>query len=174
MESSFIPTTATLSHLQDDPVYKEEMPYEIWADNVSEDAQRTNVELDIVPDCSLTDVRSLGNERPELDKWGFEWMYQDFPYDTGLHNADYVEFPTLKQRDVLDRYLNSMSDFLREKLGCAKAVCWDWRVCTGTDSFAITFTNTFFLGQTLENDESSYQTEYLQLKIRRWARSPCR
>ena len=130
MESPSIPTTATLSHLRDNALYKEEMPYEIWADNLSENAPRTNVELDIVPDCSLTDIRNLGNERPKLENGGFEWMYQEFPFHTGLHSADYVEYPLPKQRDVLDRYLNSMSDFLREKLGCEKVVCWDWRVGT--------------------------------------------
>ena len=164
MESPLIPTTAALSHLRDDPVYNEEMPYEIWADNVSDDAQRTNVELDIVPDCSLTDVRSLSGERPELEKWGFEWMHQDFPFHTGLHNAEYVEYPTLKQRDVLDQYLNSMSEFLRERLGCAKAVCWDWRVYSAPAALASIFTNIFFLGQTFEDDNPSYPTEYLQLE----------
>ena len=132
MEAPNIPTTATLSHLHDDPVYKEEIPYEIWADEISENTQRTNVELDIVPDCALRNVRSLRDERPKLEQWGFEWMHQDFPYHTGLHNADYVEFATQKQREVLDRYLNVMSDFLRDKLGCAKVVCWDWRVFAKT------------------------------------------
>lgn len=154
MEAPFIPTTATLTHLRDDPIYKEEMPYEIWADNVSESTQRTNVELDIVPDCPLTDVRSLGDERPALEKWGFEWIFQDFPYDTGLHSADCVDLETAKQRDVLGRYLNTMSDFLREKLGCEKVLCWDWRVYNGSPADS-PYANIFFIGQTLEDDNSS-------------------
>lgn len=129
MESPFIPTTATLSHLRDDPVYKDEMPYEIWAENVSEGVQRTNVKLEIVSDCALTDIRTLGEKKPTLETWGFEWMHQNFPYDTGLHNADYFEYGMEKQLETLDRYLNCMSEFLQETLGCVKVVCWDWRVC---------------------------------------------
>lgn len=129
VKSPYIPSTAALSHLRDDPIYADEMPYEIWADNVSADIQRTNVKLQIVPDCPLTDTRSLDSEeKPKLETWGFQWLHQDFPYHSGLHSADYVDYPRLKQLDILDNYLNTMSDFLREKLGCEKVVCWDWRV----------------------------------------------
>lgn len=129
MISPFIPTTATLSHLQDDPIYDEERPYEIWADNVSADIQRTNVKLNIVPDCALTDIRTMGSGTPTLGTFGFQWLYQDFPYQTGLHSADYIDLPREKQLDTLEKYLNEMSGFLEERLGCVKVVCWDWRVC---------------------------------------------
>ncbi|PMD15085.1 hypothetical protein NA56DRAFT_356977 [Hyaloscypha hepaticicola] len=129
MGSPFIPTTATLSHLRDDAVYEEEMPYEIWSDNVSADVPRTNVKLNIVPDCPLTDIRTLGKkEKPALETSGFQWLYQGFPYHTGLHSADYVDYPRQKQLDTLEKYLDAMSEFLREELGCVKVVCWDWRV----------------------------------------------
>lgn len=127
IDSPFIPSTATLSHLCDDPIYEKEIPYKIWTDSVSESVQRTNVKLNIAPDCPLTNIRNI-DKKPELETWGFEWMHQEFPYHTGLHNADYVELTTQVQRDVLDRYLSCMSDFLREKLECAKVICWDWRV----------------------------------------------
>lgn len=123
-----VPITATLSHLSDDPLYKEEMPYEIWADEVSDDAPRTNVKLNIVSGCALTDVRSLKEEKPVLDTWGFEWFRQSFPHHTGLHSAEYIDYPREKQLDVLEKYLDTMSGFLRETLGCEKVVCWDWRV----------------------------------------------
>jgi len=83
-----------------------------------------------VADIPITDIRILGKEKPELETWGFQWLYQDFPYHTGLHNADYVNYPRQKQLDTLEKYLNTMSDFLQEKLGCEKVVCWDWRVRT--------------------------------------------
>lgn len=73
MALTVFPKTATLSHLSDDPVYKDEIPYEIWADKVSKDVQRTNVKLNVAPDCPLTDVRTLPEEdQPTLDTWGFE------------------------------------------------------------------------------------------------------
>jgi hypothetical protein len=131
MGSPFIPTTATLSHLRDDAMYEEEMPYEIWSDNVSADVPRTNVKLNIVPDCPLTDIRTLGKkEKPALETSGFQWFYQGFPYHTGLHSADYVDYPRQKQLNTLEKYLDAMSEFLREELGCVKVVCWDWRVDT--------------------------------------------
>jgi hypothetical protein len=142
MESRYIPKTATLSHLRDDRVYEEEMPYEIWADNVSADIQRSNVKLDLVSDIPVTDVRTLGEGKPELETWGFQWLSQDFPYHTGLHNADYVDYPRHKQLETLEKYLNTMSDFLREKLGCEKVVCWDWRVYMYYPVFAVALTDT--------------------------------
>lgn len=123
------PTTARLSHLLDDPIYKQEIPYEIWADNISSDVERTNVKLNIVPDCPLTDARDLSEEdKPRLETCGFQWFHQDFPYEMGLRSADDVRTDTQEHRDILDRYLNTMSDFLCEKIGCEKVVCWDWRV----------------------------------------------
>ena len=139
MASPFIPSTATLSHLRDDPLYDGEMPYEIWSDNVSADVPRTNVKLNIVPDCPLTDIRSLGKEQPELETWGFQWLKQEFPYHTGLSNADYVDYPRQKQLDTLEMYLDTMSEFLREKLGCVKVVCWDWRVETPPSVLVLCF-----------------------------------
>ncbi|KAK4208504.1 hypothetical protein QBC37DRAFT_379037 [Rhypophila decipiens] len=124
-----LPTTARLSHLLDDPIYKDEIPYEIWADKVASDVERTNVRLNIVPDCPLSDVRSLDDaDKPQLDTCGFQWFRQDFPYDAGIHCADDVRTDTQAQRDALDRYLNTMSDFLCETVGCEKVLCWDWRV----------------------------------------------
>ncbi|EHK20636.1 uncharacterized protein TRIVIDRAFT_223951 [Trichoderma virens Gv29-8] len=124
-----LPTTARLSHLCDDPIYKEEVPYEIWADNVPKDIERTNVKLNIVPDCPLTDIRGLDDEdKPQLETCGFQWFHQDFPYHTGLHGADDVNTTTQAQSNTLDGYLTTMSDFLSERLGCEKVVCWDWRV----------------------------------------------
>ncbi|KAH6839444.1 hypothetical protein B0I37DRAFT_386458 [Chaetomium sp. MPI-CAGE-AT-0009] len=123
------PTTARLSHLLEDPIYNQEVPYEIWADKVSRDVERTNVKLNIVPDCPLTDARSLSeDDKPRLETCGFQWFHQDFPYHTGLKSADDVRTDTQEHRDMLDRYLTTMSDFLCEKTGCEKVVCWDWRV----------------------------------------------
>ncbi|KAK4864957.1 hypothetical protein LT330_001580 [Penicillium expansum] len=122
-----LPTTARLSHLRDDPIYKTERPYEIWADDIADNVPRTNVRLDYVPDCPLTDVRTVEN-KPELDTSGFEWMKQDFPFQTGLRTVDDVEMQIEEQRAVLDNYLSTMSEFLRQRLGCEKVVCWDWRV----------------------------------------------
>lgn len=129
MTALLLPTTANLSHLSDDPIYKEEIPYEIWANNVPEGAQRTNVKLNIVSDCELTDIRTLDdNSRPELETWGFQWFHQEFPFETGLSSVDDVGTSTAEQRAALDEYLAKMSDFLRERLGCEKVLCWDWRV----------------------------------------------
>lgn len=126
-----LPTTARLSHLLDDPIYKEEVPYEIWADKVPKDVERTNVRLNIVPDCPLTDVRALDDaDEPRLDTCGFQWFRQGFPYEAGIHTADDVRTDIQEQRDALDRYLNTMSDFLCETVGCERVLCWDWRVST--------------------------------------------
>ena len=130
MAAVALPTSAQLNHLRDDPVYHDEVPYEIWADNFPEDTPRTNVRLNLVPGCPLTDVRSIADEsqRPTLATAGFEWMHQKFPRETGLWGADDVNTATPAQRQALDRYLVTMAAFLQERLGCAKAVCWDWRV----------------------------------------------
>lgn len=124
------PTTARLSHLLNDPLYKEEIPYEIWANKLSKDAERTNVKLNIVPDCALIDIRDLeGASQPQLESHGFQWFHQEFPVDAGLKGADDVSTATPEQREGLDRYLATMSTFIRDQLGCEKTICWDWRVC---------------------------------------------
>ena len=94
--TSLLPTTATLSHLSDDPIYKTEMPYEIWADSIADNVPRTNVKLNIIPDCPLTDIRTIAGEenKPKLESWGFQWMHQDFPYHSGLHSASDVDTST--------------------------------------------------------------------------------
>ncbi|KAJ5959310.1 uncharacterized protein N7479_006460 [Penicillium vulpinum] len=125
--SVLLPTTARLSHLCDDPIYKTERPYEIWADDVADNVPRTNVRLEYIPDCPLTDIRTVEN-KPVLETSGFEWMKQDFPFQTGLRTVDDVEIQMEEQGPVLDNYLSTMSEFLKQRLGCQKVVCWDWRV----------------------------------------------
>jgi hypothetical protein len=162
MATIAIPTTARLSHLQDDLVYEEEIPYEIWADNVPDGIQRTNVKLNIVPDCPLTDVRSLAEEdRPELETFGFQWMHQDFPHQAGISRADDVSTATQEQRYSLDRYLDTMSAFLREKVGCERVMCWDWRVFRRQFSASVVLTDSCVTGQTVKNDSPTFDAEYL-------------
>ncbi|KAF2009095.1 hypothetical protein BU24DRAFT_415441 [Aaosphaeria arxii CBS 175.79] len=127
MNDPTLPTSATLSHLVDDPIYEEEEPYEIWADDLPVNVARTNVKLEIIPYCPLTDVRSI-DEKPQLEKFGFEWMHQDFPHHAGLHSSDCVDLKPREQQNVLDAYVASMSDFPQEQLKCFQVVCWDWRV----------------------------------------------
>ncbi|KAH6718667.1 hypothetical protein BKA61DRAFT_473338 [Leptodontidium sp. MPI-SDFR-AT-0119] len=152
MNPTCVPVTATLSHLSDDPIYKEEMPYEIWADNVADDTPRTNIKLNIFPDCALTDVRTLHGEKPALDSWGFGRFHQSFPYETGPYSAEYVNLPREKQLDVLEKYLETMSGFLREQLGCEKVVCWDWRVRSSKMTASRTSPNIYSLKQEAGQD----------------------
>jgi hypothetical protein len=185
-----LPTTAILSHLCDDPVYKDEIPYEIWADNVRSDVERTNVKLDLVPDCPLTNARSLSDhDKPTLETCGFQWFHQDFPYHTGLQSADDVRTDTQEHRDALDRYLTTMSDFLREKIGCEKVVCWDWRArfasflfpCplqlpAGLHSQRCADPSRAYLiciGPTLQNDASPNSAQHLQAGESRCGQPPC-
>jgi hypothetical protein len=127
LEAPFIPTSATLSHLVDDLLYKDEVPYEIWANSVPDNIPRTNVKLEVIDDCSLTDINNL-DEQPQLETHGFQWFHQDYPHNTGLCDSSFVDLPADQQRQILKRYVESMSEFLNKELGCDKVLCWDWRV----------------------------------------------
>lgn len=122
------PSTASLSHLRDLPLYQDEIPYEIWADNFPADQPRTNVQNEIVHGCALTDVRELNESRPHIEQHGFEWISSPFPTHTGITSVDDIGFQTQAQQQALQEYLASISDLLRGRFGCQKVLCWDWRV----------------------------------------------
>lgn len=130
----------SMSHLCDIALYQEEIPYEIWKDDVKEDVQRTNVKLKVIRDIQLTDIKSLeSTDKPELETHGFEWFHQQYPTECGIKSADDVATASPEQRECISRYLRSMTQTLKENYGCVKVICYDWRVClSSTISLAYT------------------------------------
>ncbi|KAJ3496067.1 hypothetical protein NLG97_g2938 [Lecanicillium saksenae] len=122
------PSVASLSHLCDLPLYKKETPYEIWAENIDPEITKTNVELEIVHDCVLHDVRLPSTDQPSLETHGFEWAHRPFPTECGIKTANDVGFSDIVQQESLIKYIESTFTFIKEKYGCTKVMCWDWRV----------------------------------------------
>jgi hypothetical protein len=128
MAAVVAPTLASLAHLCKDPRYQQEAPYEVWADEIPAQLPRTNVNLELIHDVPVTDIRSLENDLPALETHGFEWLHHPFPIETGIKTADDISFDTPEHRQGLEKYLASTIDMLKDRLGCDKVVCWDWRV----------------------------------------------
>lgn len=122
------PVYVRMSHMKELPLYKTEIPYEIWAENFPSNGNRTNVELQIVDDIALTDVRKLQGSKPSLDTHGFEYIHQKFPEHCGIRNADDIGSSGPDQADRIAKYLENMIDLLQETYGCSKVLCFDWRV----------------------------------------------
>lgn len=122
------PTFASLAHLCKDPQYHEEAPYEVWADEIPAQLPRTNVKLELIHDVPVSDIRTLGDRKPKLETHGFEWLHHPFPTGTGIKGADDISFGTPDRRQGLEMYLASTINMLKDRLGCEKVLCWDWRV----------------------------------------------
>ncbi|KAI9671546.1 MAG: hypothetical protein M1817_003598 [Caeruleum heppii] len=117
---------ASLNHLSDIPLWREEKPYEIWAEELPKGILQTNVTFDLVPGVSLTDIRSCGIARPRLEDEGFQVFHHPFPKDCGFDSIDGLDRPERRQA-VMD-YLSLMTNVAVERLNATKAICYDWRV----------------------------------------------
>lgn len=147
------PITGSLSHLQDDPLYQTEAPYEIWLEEWANDVPRTNVKLELVHDFSLTDVRTLdASEKPCLDRNGVEWVQHHLPSDTGIHSADDVGSETIERRAAIAQYVDCVSRMLHEQFGCIKTICYDWRVRRSKLTLPFTSPNIYSLKDRVGDD----------------------
>lgn len=117
-----------LSHMKEIPLYQEEVPYEIWAEDVKPDVKRTNVQLEIINDVDLTDVRTMETKKPTLDTNGFEYIFQKFPEHCDIKTVDDIGVGGPKQAHRIATYLDCMTGLLQDTYNCTKVVCFDWRV----------------------------------------------
>ncbi len=117
-----------MSHIKELPLYREQVPYEIWAENVSPGVDRTNVQLQIIDDIVLTDVRTLKSAKPSLETHGFEYLYQKFPDHCGIKTADDIGTSSPEQAQRISDYFDNMIELLGDTYNCSKVLCFDWRV----------------------------------------------
>ena len=117
-----------MSHIKELSLYHEQIPYEIWAEKVDSGVKRTNVQLQIINDIGLTDVRTINSDKPALDTHGFEYLHQNFPDHCGIKTADDIGTSSPEQAQRISDYLDCMTDLLRDTYNCSKVLCFDWRV----------------------------------------------
>lgn len=117
----------SLNYLSDTTLYKTAKPYEVWLDEVPKGLQPTNVAFKLYHDRPIHDVREIGIDHFSIEEHGFEFHEQKFPESCPV-SASEDDIPTEKQRKAVLEYIDVMNDFLCEKLGGEKAVCFDFRV----------------------------------------------
>ena len=97
-------------------------------ENVEPGVKRTNVQLEIVEDIGLTDVRTVELGKPSLETHGFEYLHQKFPDQCGIKTADSIGTSSPEQAKRISDYLDSITALLCETYACTKVLCFDWRV----------------------------------------------
>ena len=125
----------SLSHLRDLPLYKEEVPYEIWFEQLDPTIKKTNIQLEITKNVPVTDVRSLGSQAPRLETHGFEYFHQALPDYCGIRTVDDVGDQNEVQRKSISQYLECMTQLLQERYKGRNVICYDWRVCAWREPF---------------------------------------
>ncbi|KAH6843148.1 hypothetical protein B0I37DRAFT_383847 [Chaetomium sp. MPI-CAGE-AT-0009] len=121
---------APLNHIVRSPKWNDEKAYEMWVEQLPSELERSNVEFQVVPDCTITDIRSLPPaEQPILDREGFQILHSPFAEfkEMGLSSIEHLDGDEGKRR-AMRTYLASMTEMLRDHYGGVKAVCFDWRV----------------------------------------------
>ncbi|KAK0642961.1 hypothetical protein B0T16DRAFT_174494 [Cercophora newfieldiana] len=119
-----------LNHIARSPKWETEKAYEIWVEELPPGLKRSNVEFQLVPNCPITNIRSLPpSEQPTLDREGYQILHSPFAEfeKLGLSSIEHLDGDEGKRR-AMRTYLASMTEKLRDHYDGVKAVCFDWRV----------------------------------------------
>jgi hypothetical protein len=113
-------TVISLGFLKDKPLYKREKPYVLFVGKPDSGGNETNtnVELDIIKDIPLRDLRGASHSYT-LDKHGFQFI---------THQQAFCDFEN--ENLIKQLYLGEVEEVIKIHIPYAKKVhIFDWRVC---------------------------------------------
>ena len=122
------PIHASLNHLANIPLWKQEKPFELWTEAIPHGLnRRTNVQFESIGGVLIKDVRDLPEHaKPKLDREGFEYLHHPFPV-LKLRDVENINEDENK-RAAMTEYISAMATLLRDHFKGRKAICYDWRV----------------------------------------------